>query len=146
MSDDLKQWSKLLQAIAKGVVIPIIGRDLLRIEIDGRDQLLYEYLAAQLTAQLEVECEPSSSVDQLVAAYLNASRRNSRDDVNLKAFEILNQSVMPKVRSPCPNRSASSALWSLCGSSSVRPWIHSLPMRSARPSITFLLTHRIPPS
>ena len=39
MSDDLKQWSKkLLQAIAKGVVIPIAGRDLLRVEVDGREQ------------------------------------------------------------------------------------------------------------
>src|SRR5271170_4910128 len=80
MSDDLKHWSKLLQAIAKGVVIPIVGRDLLRIEVDGREQLLYEYLAAQLAAQLEVECEPSASIDHVVAAYLNASRRNSRDD------------------------------------------------------------------
>ena len=59
MSDDLKQWNKLLQAIAKGVVIPIVGRDLLRIEVDGCEQLLYEYLAAQLATQLEVECEPS---------------------------------------------------------------------------------------
>jgi TIR domain len=91
MSDDSKQWSKLLQAIAKGVVIPIVGRDLLRIELDGREQLLYEYLAAQLAAQLEVECEPSASIDQVVAAYLNAGRRNSRDDVNLKAVEILSQ-------------------------------------------------------
>ena len=48
MPDDSKQWSKLLQAIAKGVVIPIVGRDLLRIQIDGREQLLYEYLAAEL--------------------------------------------------------------------------------------------------
>ena len=83
--------AKLLQAIAKGVVIPIVGRDLLRIQVDGREQLLYEYLAAQLAAQLEVECEPSASIDQVVAAYLNASRRNSRDDVNLKAYEILSQ-------------------------------------------------------
>ena len=91
MRDDLKQWNKLLQAIAKGVVIPILGRDLLRIKIDGREQFLYEYLAAQLTSQLEVECEPSASIDQIVAAYLNANRQNSRDDVNLKALEILNQ-------------------------------------------------------
>jgi len=102
MSDDLKQWSKLLQAIAKGVVIPIVGRDLLRIEVDGREQLLYEYLAAQLAAQLEVECEPSASIDQVVAAYLNASRRNSRDDVNLKAFEILTQIRYDKGRLPVP--------------------------------------------
>jgi len=42
MNDDSKQWSKLLQSIAKGLVIPIVGRDLLRVEIDGRRQLLYE--------------------------------------------------------------------------------------------------------
>jgi TIR domain len=91
MSDDVKQWSKLLQAVAKGIVIPIVGRDLLRIEVNGRVQLLYEYLATQLASQLEVECEPSGSIDRVVAAYLNASRRNARDDINLKAFEILNQ-------------------------------------------------------
>jgi hypothetical protein len=102
MSDDLKQWNKLLQAIAKGVVIPILGRDLLRIKVDGREQLLYEYLATQLAAQLEVECEPSASIDQIVAAYLNASRRNSRDDVNLKAFEILAQIRDDKGQLPVP--------------------------------------------
>src|SRR5215469_7202972 len=102
MSDDLRQWSKLLQAIAKGVVIPIVGRDLLRIELDGREQLFYEYLATQLAAHLEVECEPSASIDQVVAAYLNASRRNSRDDVNLKAFEILTQIRDNKGRLPVP--------------------------------------------
>ena len=91
MNDDSKQWSKLLQSIAKGVVIPIVGRDLLRIEIEGRPRLLYEYLAERLAAELEVECDPCSSIDQVVAAYLNASRRNSRDDVNVKTFEILSR-------------------------------------------------------
>ncbi len=92
MSDDSKQWSKLLQSIAKGVVIPIVGRDLLRVEIEGKSQLLYEYLALRLARELEVDdCDPCSSIDQVVAAYLNASRRNSRDDVNLKTFEILSE-------------------------------------------------------
>lgn len=40
MTDDSRQWDKLLQAIAKSVVIPIVGRDLLRIRVDGCDQLL----------------------------------------------------------------------------------------------------------
>jgi hypothetical protein len=102
VGDDLKQWNKLLQAIARGVVIPIVGRDLLRIRIDGREQFLYEYLAAQLAAQLEVQCEPSASIDQVVAAYLNASRRNSRDDVNLKALEILDQIRDPEGHLPVP--------------------------------------------
>jgi hypothetical protein len=91
MNDDSKQWSKLLQSIAKGVVIPIVGRDLLRVEIEGRSRLLYEYLAERLAAELEVECDRCSSIDQVAAAYLNASRRNSRDDVNVKTFEILSE-------------------------------------------------------
>src|SRR5262245_33772567 len=91
MSDDSKQWTKLLQAIAKGVVIPIVGRDLLRIQVNGSEQLLYEYLAAQLVSQLEVECETSASIDQVVAAYLNASRRNRREDVYSKAYELISQ-------------------------------------------------------
>ena len=66
MSDDSKQWSKLLQSIAKGVVIPIIGRDLLQVEIEGKSQLLYEYLARRLATELEVEeCGPCSSLDQV---------------------------------------------------------------------------------
>jgi hypothetical protein len=77
MPDDSKQCGKLLQAIAKGVVIPIVGRDLLRIQIDDREQLLYEYLAAELATQLEVECGPFASIDQVVAPYLNAKRQNS---------------------------------------------------------------------
>src|SRR5438045_9418876 len=91
MSDDSKQWTKLLQAIAKGVVIPIVGRDLLRIQVNGREQLLYDYLAEQLASQLEIECETSASIDQVVAAYLNASRHNSRDEVQMKAYEIVSQ-------------------------------------------------------
>ena len=102
MRDDSKQWSKLLQAIAKGVVIPIIGRGLLRMQIDGREQLLYDYLAAQLATRLEVECDPAANMDKVVAAYLNASRRNSRDDVNLKTFEILNELRDAQGRIPVP--------------------------------------------
>jgi hypothetical protein len=104
VSDDSKQWSKLLQSIAKGVVIPIVGRDLLRVQIEGKSQLLYEYLAQRLARELEVDdCGPCSSIDQVVASYLNASRRNSRDDVNVKTFEILSE-VQGQVAVPEPLR------------------------------------------
>jgi hypothetical protein len=78
------------------------GVILLLIEVDGREQLLYEYLTAQLAAQLEVECEPSASIDQVVAAFLNASRSNSYEDVNLTAFEILTQIRDDKGQLPVP--------------------------------------------
>src|SRR5256886_1420635 len=108
MNDDSKQWSKLLQSIAKGVVIPIVGRDLLQIEIEGKSQLLYKYLAQRLAKELEVEgCGPCLSLDQVVAAYLNASRRNSRDDVNIKTFEILTE-IQGQVPVPEPLRKLAS--------------------------------------
>ncbi len=91
MNDDARRWDKLLQAIATGVVVPIVGRGLLRVEIEGQEQLLYEYLATRLARELEVETEASATIDQVVAAYLNASRQNSRDDVNLKTYEIMQQ-------------------------------------------------------
>ncbi len=105
MPDDSKQWSKLLQAIANGVVIPIVGRDLLRIPVDGREELLYEYLAKQLAIQLKVECDPSASIDQVVAAYLSSSTkddRNDRTDVNVKALEILNHLRDAEGQTPVP--------------------------------------------
>jgi hypothetical protein len=77
---------------------------LLRVEIEGQSQLLYEYLAQRLARELEVDdCGPCSSIDQVVASYLNASRRNSRDDVNVKTFEILSE-VQSQVAVPEPLR------------------------------------------
>lgn len=38
MSDDAKQWNKLLQAITEGVVIAAVGRDLPGIEADSHEQ------------------------------------------------------------------------------------------------------------
>ena len=92
MSDDSKQWTKLLQAIAKGVVIPIVGRDLLRIRVNGcRATALRISGRTARQPALEIECETSASIDQVVAAYLNASRHNSRDEVHMKAYEIVSQ-------------------------------------------------------
>lgn len=102
MNSDNLLWSKLLQAIAKGQVIPIIGRDLLRLSVGGHDQLLHEYLGAQLAVRLGVSCEPSASIDDVVVAYLAANRRNDRDDIYPVAVEIIDQLRDPEGRFPIP--------------------------------------------
>ena len=146
MSDDSKHWGKLLQAIAKGVVIPIVGRGLLRIRVDGREQMLYDYLAAQLAAQLGVECDPADGIDQVVADYLNQSRRNSRDDVNLKAYEILSQLRDADGAVPYPSRSASWRPSSPCDSSSTPPSIRCSRTRWVHPPIMSSPMRRMPRS
>ncbi len=101
-SADNLLWSKLLQAIAKGQVIPIIGRDLLRITVGGREQPLYEYLAVQLAARLGVEVETGAILDDVVVAYLASNRHHDRDDIYPIAVEILNQFRGPDGRFPIP--------------------------------------------
>ncbi|MGI8955651.1 MAG: toll/interleukin-1 receptor domain-containing protein [Chthoniobacterales bacterium] len=103
MSDDSRNWGKLLQAIADGNVIPIVGRGLLRIQVDGREQFLYDYLATQLASRLEVKCDPAASIDQVVAAYLHADEENERGEVTRKTLEILNSLQDADGRFPVPD-------------------------------------------
>ena len=49
---DEELWDELLQLIEKGRVVPIVGRDLLTVDIDGQRVLLYRWLARQLADAL----------------------------------------------------------------------------------------------
>lgn len=56
-SDGPRFWDQLLQFIEEGRVVPIVGQDLLRIEVNGEPVLLYAWLARQLAEYLEVPTE-----------------------------------------------------------------------------------------
>jgi TIR domain len=103
MNEESRHWNKLLQNIAKGQVITIVGRDLLRIAIDGREQLLYDYLASELAALTNVNCMPGTSLDDVVVSYLAADRKNERDDIYEYAFNIFNALRDAEGRFPVPD-------------------------------------------
>jgi hypothetical protein len=66
-------WEQILQYIEDGQVIPIVGKDLLRLQADGRQVLLDEYLARRLTEKLGVEAEGTSngsSLNDVAGRYL----------------------------------------------------------------------------
>lgn len=50
-------WDQLLQFIEEGRVVPIVGQDLLTVDIDGRQVLLYSYIAEKLARYLGVPAE-----------------------------------------------------------------------------------------
>jgi hypothetical protein len=101
MSTDKNLWNKLLPAIAQGQVIPIVGRDLLRLDIGGHEQLLHDYLAMELAARLDVTCEPGATLDEVAGAFL-AVGRNERTDIYLAAVDILKGLRDPLGRLPVP--------------------------------------------
>jgi TIR domain/SIR2-like domain len=66
-------WEDLLEYIDDGTVIPIVGQDLAAIKIDGREMLLYEYIAQRLAELLQIpkEALPASpTLNDVASAFL----------------------------------------------------------------------------
>jgi len=47
-------WDQLLQFVEDGLVIPVVGQELLSVEIGGQKSFLYEYLARRLAERLSI--------------------------------------------------------------------------------------------
>jgi hypothetical protein len=71
-------WDELLAYIEEQQVIPIIGSDLLQVEVEGSEVLLDRYVAYQLAAKLSLPTEvlqAEPSLDQVVCQLLKRKRR-----------------------------------------------------------------------
>jgi len=76
-----RQWIQLLDYIEAGLVIPVVGRELLWIEIGGRPEYVPAYLARNLAARAGLSWSPEPGPDPIgvvVQRYLSGgeSRRN----------------------------------------------------------------------
>jgi hypothetical protein len=80
-------WEQLLTEIEDGAVIPIIGSDLLKVNIRGRSILLYTLLAERLAERLGVRVNPVS--DQVVLQ--DVVRSLEAKDGGAKVYAALNQ-------------------------------------------------------
>lgn len=72
-------WRDLLEFIKDGRVIPVVGPELLAMEIDGTRSLLYPYVAQQLAKQLEIDFEPNDTLNTVVCRYL--VKGGQREDI-----------------------------------------------------------------
>jgi hypothetical protein len=68
--DDL--WEELLQLVEEGRVIPIVGRDLLAVELEGERIFLHRWLARQLAVALRLDAADVNlgSLNAVACAYL----------------------------------------------------------------------------
>lgn len=62
-------WEQLLTFIKDERVIPIVGPELLKVDIAGETTLLYTYLAKQLAKRLEIDFEPTDSLSTIAGRY-----------------------------------------------------------------------------
>ena len=70
---DDELWDELLQLIEESRVVPIIGRDLLSVDIDGEQVFLHQWLARQLAQSLgvtEADDVKLTSLNAVACAYL----------------------------------------------------------------------------
>ncbi|MDD5322791.1 MAG: toll/interleukin-1 receptor domain-containing protein [Methylococcales bacterium] len=72
-------WEQLLDFIEDGRVIPVIGPELLMLDIDSKTTLLYSYLAEQLAKRLQISSEPSDTLNAIACRYL--SQNGQREDI-----------------------------------------------------------------
>jgi hypothetical protein len=75
-------WDQLLQFIEEGRVVPIVGQNLLTVDLDGRQVLLYPYLAGKLAQYLGVPAEDLPAVGALnEVAYRFLAEGNDIEDL-----------------------------------------------------------------
>jgi len=58
-------WEKLLSEIDKGNVVPILGNELLKININGQKQLLNKFIIQKLAEKIDEEYVPEMNFEQL---------------------------------------------------------------------------------
>jgi hypothetical protein len=89
-------WDWLLQLVTEQKVIPIVGKELLVVSIDGRQTLLEHHLAARLADELRVSRErlsPNFDVNEVAVAFAATGGDPSRVYPRLKA--IVEQRPLP---------------------------------------------------
>lgn len=75
-------WDQLLQFIEEGRVVPIVGQNLLTVDVDGRQILLYSYLAEKLARYLGVPAEDLPAAGALnEVAYRFLAEGNDIEDL-----------------------------------------------------------------
>ena len=72
-------WGQLLSFLEEGCVVPVIGPELLQLDINGEMTLLYCYLAEQLANRLQLNYQPSDTLNSIACRYL--SQGGQREDI-----------------------------------------------------------------
>jgi len=87
-----RDWDNLLDDIADGSVVPVIGSELLLTEVDGKLLPLYRVMAERLAQRLRLQAkalDDPRTINDVVCEYLQADRtRNMADRVYARVCEV----------------------------------------------------------
>jgi hypothetical protein len=89
---DEDAWDDLLNYIEERRVIPIIGPELLRVEIEGQSRMLLDWLAERLARRLQVdvsELSPPITLNDVVCCYLG--QRGRREEAYTRLRSIMRE-------------------------------------------------------
>ncbi|OIP53328.1 MAG: hypothetical protein AUK31_01655 [Fibrobacteres bacterium CG2_30_45_31] len=90
-------WRMLLSEIERGHIIPIVGPELLMVEVDGKSILLYDWLAKQLAESLEIDLINGTGkhdLSEIIYKYRFLPRGKPADPYN-EVFDILDGMSFP---------------------------------------------------
>ncbi|MEN8261328.1 MAG: toll/interleukin-1 receptor domain-containing protein [Pseudomonadota bacterium] len=91
-------WDQVLEFIEEGRVIPVIGPELLMVEINGASTLLYGYLAEQLARRLHLSPEPEDTLSGVTCRYIAQGR--DREDIYPELKRVMSE--LPELDLPAP--------------------------------------------
>jgi len=91
-----RDWEDLLENIEEGLVIPIIGQDLISVKIDGEDRPFYPYVAKRLAERLHLPDDEGSAGRTLNDVVLEALAHDMHPlDIYPHIRRILNREFEP---------------------------------------------------
>jgi hypothetical protein len=100
-----QDWTELLACMRRRKVIPVIGEELLQVEIEGKTVPLYNWMAKRLASELDVpasELPSPASLNDVACRYLARSDSN-RNSVYMRLWIIMDE-AKANLRAPMPLR------------------------------------------
>ena len=100
-----QDWAELLACMRRRKVIPIVGEELLHVEIDGKSVPLYAWMAERLAGVLDVPSSQLASPLSLndVACHYLARKDSHRNSIYTRLSMIVDE-ANASLRAPTPLR------------------------------------------
>src|SRR5579864_734106 len=87
-----EDWSVLLEQIGKQTIIPIIGPDLLHVEIDGQSMLMDRFIARQLARRYSLTCPDGATLNDVACTLLHGGKR--QENLSAAVHKILKDAAV----------------------------------------------------
>ncbi|WP_048862192.1 SIR2 family protein, partial [Acidisphaera rubrifaciens] len=91
-------WEDLIEYVELGQVVPILGDELLRFDIDGRPVALDTFLASRLAARLRIDPQrlpgPAPGISDVIVQYVR-HHGGAREEVDQRLNTILREADLP---------------------------------------------------